>query len=285
MNLQVKPFCDEATSTFTYVVWDEISRDAIIIDPVWDFDPVNLVFSDESTDCLLSFISQHNLKVYYSLETHLHADHVSGSAQLKEQLDIGIGVSSAITKVQETFVNLLELPAEEVTPDLFDLLLENEQVVQAGTLSIRVIHTPGHTPACASFLIGDALFTGDALFMPDFGTGRCDFPNGSAAELFDSIQKLYTLPDSTRVFVGHDYRPGGRELRWETTIQDCKISNKHVTVGTSKQEFLEYRTQRDATLNLPKLLFQSVQINIRAGTLPNPTKSGNRMITIPILGE
>jgi len=282
--MKIQHFFDTATSTLTYIVWDEDSLDAVIIDPVLDFDPVNLQFSEDSIKVLLDFVKTHNLKVSHVLETHIHADHITGAGRLRTLLGAKLVVGSKLPLIQETFVKMLELDPTLINASVFDILLDDGEVLEMGSLTVKAIHTPGHTPACTSYLIDDALFVGDAIFMPDFGTGRCDFPNGSADVLFESItEKIYTLPESTRIFVAHDYQPGGRELAFETTVAECKASNKHIQNGTAKSAFLEYRTARDATLALPRLIFQSVQLNIAAGELPKPGPSGFPQLHIPIL--
>ena len=285
MNLNIQHFFDNATSTLTYIVWDSQTLDAVIIDPVLDYDPVNMIFSEESLVALLDFVNAHGLTVHYALESHIHADHITGAARLRDKIGAKLVVGSLVPVIQETFVQMLNLDGEEVNPNVFDVLLGDGEELTAGSLSIKAIHTPGHTPACTTYQIGDAIFTGDTLFMPDFGTGRCDFPKGSAETLYNSIQRLYRLPDETRVFVGHDYQPGGRELAFETTIGICKVTSKNLKAETTKAEFVAFREQRDATLNLPRLIFQSVQLNIRAGALPSKSPNGVRMMQIPILGE
>ena len=279
-------FLHESSSTISYLVVDEVTKSVALIDPVADYDISTGKMTHSFSDKIVNKIRSCNYNLDWIIETHVHADHVSDAQYFKSELGGKIAIGGRIKEVQETFASIYD--EDKLFPcdgSQFDYLISPDEIIQIGELEARAISTPGHTPACASFLIGDVLFTGDALFMPDFGTGRCDFPNGSANDLFDSIHKLYALPDDTRVFVGHDYCPGGRELRWETTIEDCKNSNKHVTMTTSRETFIHYRTQRDATLNLPRLLFQSVQINIRAGTLPNRSKNGNRMMKIPIMGD
>jgi len=284
MTINVQHFFDTHTSTLSYIVWDPDTLDAVIIDPVLDFDPVNLRFTETSIANLITFVQNNALQVHHVLETHIHADHITGASRLREKLNAKLVVGSLLPQIQETFVDLLGLDSSEVNADIFDVLMADNDVLQSGSLTIRAIHTPGHTPACTTYQIEDALFVGDTLFMPDFGTGRCDFPNGSAETLYHSIKRLYKLPDETRVFVAHDYQPGGRDLEFETTIAACKMSNKQLKDGTPKEQFLKFRTERDAQLNLPKLLFQSVQLNIRAGALPKTEGNGIRLMRIPLFG-
>lgn len=265
----VQTFFDDATHTLTYVVYDETTRDAVIIDPVWDYDPLASQMSSESVQKVIDFVSTENLIPHLILETHAHADHLSGAQLLKKEYpEAKLGIGEHITIVQETFKPVFGLPeAFKTDGSQFDLLLKEGRRVTAGSLAIDILYTPGHTPACSSYVIGDKVFTGDALFMPDSGTGRCDFPRGSATDLYRSItQKLYTLPDTTRVFVGHDYQPQGRKLAFETTIAAEKTGNIQLPGGRSEEQFVEFRSTRDATLKMPRLIFQSVQVNINAGT-------------------
>lgn len=265
----VQTFFDDATYTLTYVVYDETTRDAVIIDPVWDYDPLASQMSSESVQKVIDFVSTKNLIPHLILETHAHADHLSGAQLLKKEYpEAKLGIGEHITIVQETFKPVFGLPeAFKTDGSQFDLLLKEGRRVTAGSLAIDILYTPGHTPACSSYVIGDKVFTGDALFMPDSGTGRCDFPRGSATDLYRSItQKLYTLPDTTRVFVGHDYQPQGRELAFKTTIAAEKTGNIQLPDGRSEEQFVEFRSTRDATLKMPRLIFQSVQVNINAGT-------------------
>lgn len=281
----VKAFFDERTFTLTYVVYAPQSRDAVVIDPVMDYDPVGSKVFTESVDVVGRFIEEQKLQLHYILETHAHADHLSGAQLLKKRFpQAKIGMGRHITIVQDAFKKLLDLPDEFATDgSQFDLLIDENEKLVAGKLELELIPTPGHTPACASYKVGDAVFTGDALFMPDGGTGRCDFPAGSAEDLYRSIkERLYTLPDETRVFVGHDYQPGGRELAYETTIAAQKRDNIQLKGETSQADFVKFRTARDATLSAPKLLFQSIQVNIDAGHLPTPARNEQRYLKIPI---
>ena len=280
----IKEFFDPETWTLTFVVFDPQTRDALVIDPVWDYDPASSKLSTPSAEAVLGFIELRNLKVHYILETHAHADHVSGSQVLKSKFpNSKVGIGARITEVQKVFKAFFNLGADFPTDGRqFDILLNEDKDVYAGTLRVKTLFTPGHTPACVSYLIGDALFTGDALFMPDYGTGRCDFPSGSAEDLYDSIQKLYKLPDATRVFVGHDYLPQGRALAFESTIGEEKSSNLQITPSTSRSDFVLFRTNRDKGLSAPRLLLPSVQVNIAAGHLPEPDDNGANYLKIPI---
>lgn len=282
--MEIKAFFEQESSTLCYLIWDEKTRDAVIIDPVLGYDSVNHKTNTTFIDGVLSFVAEKSLMVHWALETHVHADHLSAGAYLRQELQAKLGIAHAICEVQSTFKDLLNLDAgQPVDGRPFDGHFKEGDCIEAGTLTLRVLETPGHTPACISYYIEDALFTGDALFMPDFGTGRCDFPNGSATQLFDSIhRKIYGLPDETRVFVGHDYQPGGRELRFETSVGESKRLNKQVRTETTKAEFVDFRQTRDAQLNLPRLIFQALQVNIRAGELPPAESNGQRYVKLPI---
>lgn len=282
--MEIKAFFEQESSTLCYLIWDEKTRDAVIIDPVLGYDSVNHKTNTTFIDGVLSFVTEENLTVHWALETHVHADHLSAGAYLRQELQAKLGIAHAICDVQSTFKDLLNLDAAQpVDGRPFDGRFKEGECIEAGTLTLRVLETPGHTPACISYYIEDALFTGDALFMPDFGTGRCDFPNGSATQLFDSIhRKIYGLPNETRVFVGHDYQPGGRELRFETSVGESKRLNKQVRTETTEAEFVDFRQTRDAQLNLPRLIFQALQVNIRAGELPPVESNGQRYVKLPI---
>ena len=281
--MEIQEFYDPATFTLTFVVFDAQTRDAVVIDPVLDFDPLSASTSTKSVEKVAAFVKEKQLNLHYVLETHAHADHLSASQWLHKHLGAKIAIGARIREVQDTFKGVFNLgPDFKADGSQFHLLLEEGQPVSAGTINIKVLSTPGHTPACVSFLIDDALFTGDALFMDDYGTGRCDFPRGSASDLFDSIQKLYALPEATRVFVGHDYQPQGRAVAWETTIGNSKERNIQLRASTKKEDFVAARQKRDATLAPPRLLFPSVQVNIDAGKLPSPQANGMRYLTIPL---
>jgi len=278
----VEAFHDPATFTVTYLVYDPSSKDAVIIDPVLDYNPVGSQTSTKSAKEIAARVDALGLQVHFVLETHAHADHISSAQWFKAKLGAKTAIGERITVVQETFKGLLDLGELRTDGTQFDRLLREGETLEAGALKIGIIETPGHTPACLTYQMGDMIFTGDALFMPDYGTGRCDFPKGSSGKLYDSVQKLYALPDDTRVFVGHDYMPGGRELEYETTIGASKAKNPQLRAETTREEFVAMRDARDATLAAPKLLFQSVQVNIDAGRLPKARGNGVRYLGLPL---
>ncbi|MER2561888.1 MAG: MBL fold metallo-hydrolase [Myxococcaceae bacterium] len=283
--MNIEPFFDERTFTITYVVFDEASRDAVIIDPVLDYEPSGGKLWTESLERLAAFIDQKQLTVHHVLETHAHADHLSGSQWLKKRYGAKVGISERIVEVQGVFKDVFALDELPTDGRQFDVLLKDRQVLKAGTLELTAIATPGHTPACMSFQVGDAVFTGDALFLDDVGVGRCDFPKGDAAALYDSVvSRLFTLPDATRLFVGHDYPPAGRTWRAMTTVGSAKQANAQLTASMSKPAFVEKRTARDRTLSPPRLLYPSVQVNIAAGQLPAPRSNGRRYLVTPLTG-
>lgn len=280
--MTVEPHFDPRTWTLTYLVWDPSTKDAVVIDPVLDFDPNRVRVTDDSLRRLEDRIRELGLTVHWVLETHVHADHLTGADLLRRRTGAKVAIGARIVEVQQFFGALFGLGGDfRADGSQFDRLVEDGEAWSAGSLSIRALATPGHTPACVTWQIGDAVFTGDALFLPDQGTGRCDFPNGSAAQLYDSIQRLYALPPETRVFVGHDYQPGGRELRWETTIGAERDANVQLRADTDRDSFVAWRSARDQTLALPNLLLQSLQVNIRAGALPPPT-GARRYLTLPL---
>lgn len=272
------------TSTLTYIVWDEETRDAAIIDPVLDYDPLSSETDVLSVRDVLAFVRAHRLHVHAVLETHAHADHITGAQALKAALGADVVIGEHIRRVQETFKPIFGFGSTFATDgSQFDRLVTDGQTLELGSLKVHALHTPGHTPACLSYKIGDAVFTGDALFMPDQGTGRCDFPGGSAEALYNAVTtKLYQLPDATRVFVGHDYQPGGRALAYETTIGASKARNVQLTAITAKEAFVRFRQARDGSLAPPRLLFPSVSLNIGAGQMPKSDANGIRRIGLPL---
>lgn len=283
--MEIKIFFDERTRTLTYLVFDPASGDAVVIDSVLDYDPVaSRVFAD-SAAAVANFVRERELRLHYILETHAHADHLSGSQFLKREFpNAKLAIGARVTEVQANVKKLLDLPADfPADGSQFDRLLEDGDSVKAGALVVDVLFTPGHTPACVTYRCQDALFAGDAIFMPDSGTGRCDFPAGSARQLYHSIvDKLYAFPEETRVFVGHDYQPGGRELRYASTIGAEKAGNIQLPAGRSEDEFVKFRAERDDTLDLPRLIFQSIQVNINGGRLPEPAPNNIRYLKLPI---
>jgi glyoxylase-like metal-dependent hydrolase (beta-lactamase superfamily II) len=284
MAMEIETFYDPATYTLTFAVYDAATKDAVVIDPVLDYDPLGSATSTTSVEKLAAFVRAKGLNLHYVLETHAHADHLSASQWLKKHFGAKVAIGERIREVQETFKGVFDL-GEGFRTDgsQFDRLLRDGETLTAGSLSVKVIATPGHTPACVSFLVGDAVFTGDALFTEDYGTGRCDFPKGSAAALYESIhEKLYQLPDTTRVFVGHDYQPNGRQVRWETTIGKSKEQNPQLRATTKKEDFVAAREKRDAKLAPPRLLWPSVQVNVNAGKLPAPHANGLRYLNVPL---
>ncbi len=282
--MEIKTFFDPATYTLTYVAFDPKSKDAVVIDPVLDYDPIGSTTSTESVQAVETFLRGNGLALRFILETHAHADHITGAQYLKRRFEAPVVIGHLITEVQKTFKPVFDLPQTfAVDGSQFDRLVKDGDTLAAGSLSVSVIETPGHTPACVSYLIGDAVFTGDALFIEDYGTGRCDFPRGDAAVLYRSVHdKLYALPDATRVFTGHDYQPNGRPLRFETTIAASKTQNIQLRHDTTEAEFVVFRQQRDATLRAPRLLFPSIQVNVDAGRLPQPAATGLRYLKTPL---
>lgn len=282
--MEIKHFFDNDTFTLTYLVTDPETRDTVIIDPVLDFDQASGKIEDKSAILLRDYISSHNLNVKAILETHAHADHLSSSQVLKQLYpDALVGISKKITVVQETFKGHFNIDYLKTDGMQFDLLLEDHEVYNFGSLKMKAIPTPGHTPACMSFLFGEHVFTGDALFMPDFGTGRCDFPKGCATDLYHSVSKnLYSLANETKVYVGHDYGPNGREILYQTTIGESKKNNIQLKAETTEPEFVEFRTKRDKTLKAPKLLLPSIQVNIDAGHLPPKEENAKSYLKLPI---
>ena len=284
MNMHIKAFYDEATFTLTYVVSDQDNGDAIVIDPVLDYEPTGSKIKDVSYQQVKSYIQQQNLNLRMVLETHAHADHLTASQLFKQDFPgVKTAIGKHITTVQNVFKDIYGLDNHFSTDgSQFDVLIDDDQTIEAGSIHIRAIYTPGHTPACLSYLIEDAVFTGDTLFMPDYGTGRCDFPGGDAVKMYGSIQKLYQLPDATRVFTGHDYRPNGRVLKYESTIGEQKRHNIQLNAQTTTEQYVAFRLDRDSTLAAPKLIYQSLLVNIEAGRLPARQGNGRRYLKIPL---
>ncbi len=280
----VQDFFDVATNTFSYVVADPHTKQCAIIDSVLDYDPASATTSTTHADQIIEYVHREGLTVQWILETHVHADHMTASQYLKEQLGGKIAMSNKIAIVQETFSAIYNLDMKYFNShQSFDYLFDDYEHFQIGEMQAYNIPTPGHTPACLSYVIGDAVFVGDTLFMPDYGTARCDFPKGSASILFDSVQRLYELPEDTRVFLCHDYKPEGRDQYvCETDIKTQKTGNIHLKQDTPKQQFVEMRQQRDATLPMPKLILPSIQVNMDGGKFPEPEANGVRYLKLPL---
>lgn len=284
MSYQVQAFLDNDSETFSYVVSDKATNKAVIIDPVLDFDYKAGRTSTASAEKILAYIKQHSLQVEWVLETHAHADHLSAAPFLRSKLGAGIAIGSHITQVQTIFKEVFNLEKEFLpNGSQFDRLVADGDSLQVGEMTIRAMHLPGHTPADLAYIINDqAAFVGDTIFMPDVGTARCDFPGGSAETLFDSIEKLLALPDSTEIYICHDYPPAGRGHEYLTSVAQQKQHNIHVGGGVAKADFVKRRQARDATLAMPRLILPSVQVNIRAGQLPPAEDNGTTYLKVPI---
>ena len=284
MGPDITSFFDEATNTISYIVCDPNGSACAIIDSVLDFDFASGRTDTKSADKLINFVKENKLDVQWLLESHVHADHLSAAPYIQMEVGGKIGIGSHITDVQETFGKIFNEGTEfQRDGSQFDKLFVEGDTFHIGQLRGDVLHTPGHTPACMTYVIGDAAFVGDTLFMPDFGTARCDFPGGSSENLFSSIQKILSLPDATRIFVGHDYKAPGREhYAWETTVGEQKKKNIHIKSGKSKEDFVKLRDERDAKLAMPKLIVPSLQINMRAGNMPEPDDQGDVFLKVPI---
>tara|TARA_R110002074_G_scaffold318173_1_gene488585 strand:+ start:3274 stop:4164 length:891 start_codon:yes stop_codon:yes gene_type:complete len=282
-NPTIETFFDEATNTATYLVIDPATKAAAIIDSVLNYDPRSGTVTTTSADRLLAAIATKGLKVEWILETHAHADHLSAAQYLKSHTGTPVGIGIHITEVRTIFDPVFDLESRDGPEDEFDHHFRDGEHFTIGTIDVEVLATPGHTPACISYKIGDAIFVGDTLFMPDYGTARADFPGGDALTLYNSIQRLLALPDETRVFLCHDYKAPGRDhFVWETTIGEERRRNVHVHEGIGADEFVAMRNKRDATLAAPTLLLPSIQVNIHAGHLPQPSKNGKRYLKIPL---
>ena len=279
----VEAFHDPDTGTVTYLVSDAATGAAAIIDPVLDYDPKAARTDTRSAEALIARVRATGVRVDWLLETHVHADHLSGMPHVRRALGGQSGIGARIDAVQRSFKDMFAFE-RDFHPDgsQFDRRFADNESFALGTIPARVLHTPGHTPACVSYLIGDAVFVGDTLFMPDSGTARCDFPGGDAAALYRSIRRILALPKETRMFICHDYRPGGRPAAWETTVAEQRAANIHIHDGVSEEDFVALRTARDRTLSMPVLMIPAVQVNIRAGELPPPAANGVRYLQIPV---
>ena len=283
-QLKTQHFFDPRTSTLSYVVFDEASKVGVVIDPVLDFEPKS-ARTDETTtvEPMCRFIDEHQLKIRYTLDTHVHADHMTALPCFKERYGAQTVIGREIVKVQQAFHQLYNL-GDGFVPDgsQFDVLLGDGEALDAGPFAVKALHSPGHTPACSVWQIGQQVFVGDVIFMPDFGTARCDFPGGSAGQLYDSIQRLYQLPGEFAIYTCHDYQPGGRELRWRSTIEAQRTANVQLTRDTPREQFVAFREARDAKLELPNLMLAVLQVNMRAGALPLAEDNGTSYLKIPL---
>lgn len=283
MRPVVDPFFDPHTWTATYVVHAGPDTAAVVIDPVLDYDPKSGRTTTASAERVAAHVRRLGLQVQWILETHAHADHLSAAPWLRAQLGGRIGIGERITDVQKVFAGVFHLEPGFLTDgSQFDHLFRDGETFAVGELSVEVVHVPGHTPACVAYRVGDAVFVGDTLFMSDLGTARCDFPGGNAHALYASIRRLLALPPETRLFMCHDYPPAGREVRFESTVAEQRAHNIHVHDGIGEDTFVEMRTRRDATLEMPVLILPSVQVNIRAGQMPPPESNGTTYLKIPV---
>jgi len=280
MKPQIQGFFDPATSTISYVVYERDGGECAVIDSVMDFDHKSGRTSTVSADRVIQFVRAHELKTEWLLETHAHADHLSAAPYLQEKIGGRIGIGAGIRTVQHAFSHVFNRKDGDLSR--FGRLFEADEEFSIGGLTARALHVPGHTPADMAYQIGDAVFVGDTLFMPDVGTARCDFPGGSAHDLYQSIRRLLAMPPETRLFMCHDYPPAGREARWEVTVAEQRAANIHVRDGISEDTFVDMRTKRDATLSMPVLILPAIQVNISAGQLPEAEDNGVRYLKIPL---
>lgn len=280
---EIRAFFDDDTNTVTYLVWDRDTRRAAIIDPVLDFDPAPARLSTKSADEVLAAAEAEGLTIIWALDTHAHADHLSAADYVRQKTGAKVGIGAHITEVQKTFRPVFGPTPDQPDETVFDALFEDGDEFPLGNLSVRVLHTPGHTAACVTYVIGDAAFVGDTVFMPDYGTARTDFPGGDAHALYRSVRRILDLPPETRIFVGHDYLPEDREeYAWEATVAEHRAKNIHIHDGVSEDAFVEMRTSRDKTLAAPRLILPSLQVNIRAGHLPPPESDGQVYLRLPV---
>jgi glyoxylase-like metal-dependent hydrolase (beta-lactamase superfamily II) len=283
MTINIKTFFDPDTATFTHIVSDPSTKKCAIIDSVLDYDQYSGRTKTKSADQVISYINEERLSVEWILDTHIHADHITASHYLKEKLGGKIGIGAKIKDVLALWVPLFNTNKDtNIDASQFDRLFEDAEVFKLGNIDVKVLHTPGHTPACSSYIIEDTIFVGDTLFMPDLGTARTDFPGGSAAILYDSVKKILSLPDETRIFMCHDYPPEGRDLSCLTTVKEQKEKNVLLHDGISKEEYVAVRNKRDEGKAVPKLLLPSIQANLRAGTFGEPEDNNVRYIKIPV---
>lgn len=280
----VTSFFDETTFTATHVIAEPDGKHCAVVDPVLDYDPKSGRTKTESADAVLAHIAKNDLTVDWILETHAHADHLTAAQYLKKKLGCPVGIGSRIVTVQETFAKIFNTGADfSVDGSQFDRLFDDGEEFSIGSMTARVLYTPGHTPACATYIVGDAAFVGDTLFMPDYGTARCDFPGGDAVTLYRSIQKILSLPATTRLFLCHDYKAEGRDVfAWETTVQAERAESIHVHDGVEEAEFVRMRTEKDRTLEMPTLILPSIQVNMRAGNMPPAEDNGTVYLKIPV---
>jgi glyoxylase-like metal-dependent hydrolase (beta-lactamase superfamily II) len=279
--MEIRPFFDPATFSLTYVVHD--LRSAVVIDPLRDYDPKSGKTSWRSAENVAAYLEERQLRVVYAIDSHAHADHMTGLPFFKARFGAQTVTGARVGEIQRAFRDFYDLgPGFPVDGRQFDVLLDEGKRLGFGSLEVEAMHTPGHTPAHMSWRIGDAVFLGDTLFMPDYGSARCDFPGGSAEQLYDSIQRLYALPDATHLFVCHDYLPGGRPLAYQTTVGEQKRSNVQVDARTAREAYAAFRRAKDATLEAPALILPSLQVNVRAGELPEPAANGRRYLKIPL---
>ena len=280
---EVATFFDKDSNTFSYVVTDTSTQLCAIVDSVLDFDYASGSTSTKGADDIIEYVQNHGLTVQWLIETHVHADHISAAPYIQEKLGGKLGIGEHILTVQETFGKIFNEGTEFARDgSQFDHLFKDGETYEVGNIQCTAIHTPGHTPACMVHVIGDAAFVGDTLFMPDAGTARADFPGGDAGILFDSIQKILSLPPQTRIFMCHDYQPNGRPLEFQTTVAQQRDGNIHVKAGTAREHFVDLRETRDATLSMPRLILPSLQINMKAGHLPEPEDNGVKYLKIPL---
>jgi len=281
--LDITAFFDEATNSVSYLVADPETKVAAVIDPVLDFDAASGAVETHNADRILSAAEEQGLAIAWVLESHAHADHLSAAAYVNGRTGAKTAIGAGIREVQEVFAPLLDVDDVKPGGADFDQLFEDGDTVALGNLSIEVMATPGHTPACVSYVVGDAVFVGDTLFMPDYGTARCDFPGGDARQLYRSIQRILSRPRETRLFMCHDYKAPGRDsFAWETTVGEELDRNKHIGGGVSEEDYVTMREARDAMLNAPKLLYPAIQVNIRGGRLPPPEPNGTRYLRVPL---